>query len=298
MGGGITFRRSEAFVDLPDAEVPCGGCIGCRLDRAQMWAVRCVHESQLHPLNCFITLTYSDTSLPPGGTLVREDFQKFMKRLRFYCAGFKDAQNKPLRISFFACGEYGERTQRPHYHALIFGFDFPDKVPLPRGEGKEPLWRSPKLESLWGKGQVSIGALTPRSAAYTARYCLKKVTGEAAAEHYRRVDPKTGEVYQLLPEFALSSRNPAVGRRWIERYLQQTMHHDNVIFNEKEVPLPSYYDKQIKRADPEALKRLKAQRVEQAREPARYANSRPPRLAVRAEVKAAALNLFKREPEQ
>ena len=114
----IVFNLREGYVDQP-IEVPCGQCIGCRLERSRQWAVRCVHEASLYKNNCFVTLTYSDDKLPSDGSLHFDHFQKFMKRLRRF---YDDS-----RIRFFHCGEYGEQYSRPHYHCCLFNFDFVDK---------------------------------------------------------------------------------------------------------------------------------------------------------------------------
>ena len=108
-------------------QLPCGQCIGCRLDRSLSWAIRCTHESQLHAQNSFITLTYSEDHLPWDGSLVKSHMQDFFKRLRHYC--------KPQKIRYYMCGEYGENLSRPHYHACLFGKDFPDKEIFKECEG-------------------------------------------------------------------------------------------------------------------------------------------------------------------
>jgi len=161
--GGITFNASEAYRDITK-EVACGQCIGCRLEYSRMWAVRCVHESKMHNENCFLTLTYSPENLPPGGTLVPEHFTKFLKRLR--------KKIHPRKISYFHCGEYGELLSRPHYHALIFGYDFSDKVPDRKSKSGHPTFSSVTLNKLWGLGLCNIGELNFETAAYTARYAV------------------------------------------------------------------------------------------------------------------------------
>ena len=111
----ITFRLREGYADMP-VDVPCGQCIGCRLERSRQWAVRCMHEASLYENNCFITLTYNEDHIPSDGSLKKDHFQKFMKRLRKkFGAG----------IRFFHCGEYGAELSRPHYHAILFNFDPP-----------------------------------------------------------------------------------------------------------------------------------------------------------------------------
>ena len=148
--------------------LPCGKCIGCRLNYAREWALRCVHEAKMHDNNSFITLTFNDEHLPKDGSLNVATFQRFMKRLR---AGTK----KQLR--FFHSGEYGEKYGRPHYHALIFGYDFPDKK-IHYKNKKNPslnLYTSEELLKYWPYGHNMIGNLTYESASYTARYILKKI---------------------------------------------------------------------------------------------------------------------------
>ena len=191
VGGGIVFARSSSM-GLP-MSVPCGRCIGCRLEHSRQWAVRCMHEASLYEDNCFITLTYANEYLPPGGSLRKRDFQLFMKRLR---KRFSDGV-----IRFYHCGEYGENTFRPHYHALLFNFDFVDKT-LWSLRGEHKVYRSAVLEDLWPSGQSEIGSVSFESAAYVARYITKKVTGARAEGHYRAVDELTGEIFDRLPEYS------------------------------------------------------------------------------------------------
>lgn len=177
-------------IGLIPFQVPCGQCIGCRLERSRDWAVRCVHEAKLYKENCFITLTYDNQHLPANGSLVRRDLTNFFKRLR------KQYDHK---IRYFACGEYGDKGQRPHYHAILFNHHFSDRRVF--SAGKFPLYISDQLASLWQFGHSIIGEMSFESAAYTARYCVKKITGKDAREHY-------GE---RLPEFSAMSRRPGIG---------------------------------------------------------------------------------------
>ena len=130
--------------------LPCGQCIGCRLERSRQWAVRCMHEASLPADNCFVTLTFSDDNLPKDGSLQKSDLQKFFKRLRRYLESddcrvdFPDLFER--KISYYACGEYGEKFSRPHYHVCIFNLDFPDKRKV---SDKGPLYESDLLSSIW-----------------------------------------------------------------------------------------------------------------------------------------------------
>ena len=217
----LVFNPTHGYADMK-VMLPCGQCIGCRLEKSRQWAMRCVHEASLHGENCFITLTYSDEYLPPLGSLDREAFPLFMKRLR--------KRFQPQRIRFYSSGEYGEKTQRPHYHALLFGFDFPDKIFL-RKRGEYDCWNSPILEKLWPFGLSEIGSVTFASAQYCAGYMMKKVTGDLAEAHYARVNPHTGEIGYLEREYATMSRRPGVGRAWIDKFKEEVYRHDNVIIS-------------------------------------------------------------------
>ena len=154
-------------------QIPCGRCVGCRLRRSAEWATRVLHEASLYQVNSFITLTYNNEHLPSDGSLRYPDFQRFIKRLRERLRrdGLAD-------IRFYMAGEYGSKRGRPHYHACIFGYDFPDRVEWMRTPVGSLLYRSAFLESLWPYGYSSVGELTFESAAYTARYIMKKQFGD------------------------------------------------------------------------------------------------------------------------
>lgn len=144
------------------------------------------------------------------------------------------------------CGEYGDQSGRPHYHAIVFGLDFADK----RKIGKD-LFESRDLSRIWSFGIASIGEVTFESAAYVARYSLKKITGDAAEAHYSRVDLETGEVYQITPEFAHMSLKPGIGAGWLRKYVDNTYPRDYVIVRGKKSKPPRYYDKLLEELDPD-----------------------------------------------
>lgn len=176
--GSVRFvSRSKKGVQ-DSLELPCGQCIGCRLERSRQWAMRCMHEASLYDQNSFITLTYDDSNIPNGGSLNYDDFQRFMKRLRKYAG---------VRLRFYMGGEYGEQLSRPHYHACIFGYDFPDKIYYKKTSSGERIHTSKILQKLWPYGLSSVGNVTFESAAYIARYCVQKVTGQAADAHYTHI---------------------------------------------------------------------------------------------------------------
>lgn len=229
----IVFKKEDALLDMP-MEIACGQCLGCRLDRSREWAIRCVHEASMHEKNCFITLTYDDQNLPKNNSLVLEDFQKFIKR-------FRKKINK--KILYFHCGEYGDDNGRPHYHACIFGYDFEDKK-VWRMSRDNPLYTSESLNKLWPFGYSIIGTVTFKSAAYVARYIMKKVTGQKAEEHYQG----------KIPEYTTMSRNPGIGKGWIEKYSLNVLKDDLIIIDGVKHHAPKFYDKYLKDLHPEKFK--------------------------------------------
>lgn len=142
----IVFDRNQAYDTGHQLQVPCGKCIGCRLERSRQWAIRCMHEASLYEDNCFITLTYNDDHLPSNGSLDKTHFQKFLKRLR--------KSIYPQKLRYYHCGEYGDEGGRPHYHAIIFGWSPSDKV-LISTEDKQGItchrYLSESLTQIWGK---------------------------------------------------------------------------------------------------------------------------------------------------
>lgn len=258
---GIVFSPKDAALD-EKLEIPCGQCIGCRLDKSRQWAIRCVHEAQEHEENCFITLTYDDENLPYGGTLVKKDFQDFMKRLR--------KEVEPKKIRYYQCGEYGENLLRPHYHAIIFNHDFRDKK-LWKSKNGVDVYVSPTLQKLWRFGFSTIGTVTFESAAYVARYCVKKIkespkTKTSYQGHYIRYDDESGYETKLQEEYATMSRRPGIANTWIKKYGLQTLTHDSVIMNGKEQKPPKYYEAIMEEIEPFMLEENKKKRLEKALE--------------------------------
>lgn len=218
----VTFDHRKAV--LPDSiSLPCGQCVGCRLAKSRSWAMRCINEASLHEQSCFVTLTYDDSNLPSDGSLVLSDLQKFFKRLR-KCVG--------EGVRYYACGEYGDLSNRPHYHAIIFGWR-PDDGILLKGKAPNQIYYSGQLASLWPFGISSFGGVTFDSCAYTARYVMKKLTGKREVEYQGKT-----------PEFCVMSRRPGIGREWFKRYGKEVMLNDNIPVFGKKLTLrpPRYYD--------------------------------------------------------
>ncbi|WNK14056.1 MAG: replication initiator protein [Microvirus sp.] len=280
----IVFNRSHGFSDQT-MQVPCGQCIGCRIEKSRMWAIRCTHESRMHTANCFVTLTYAPENLPPGETLVIRDLQLFNKRLRKTLGPFR----------FYACGEYGEKGNRPHYHLVIFGLNFAADRKLYSLSAKgNPNYTSQTLTEIWGKGRAELSDFNYSTAAYTARYVMKKQNGKNAMQHenYSRLNTSSGEIYQVQPEFALMSRRPGIGAGWYEQYKTDAFPSDFLIHQGRKHTVPRYYLDKLTKENP-----TEAETIKQKRKQARIttaANNTSDRLAVREECKTAQLSQLTR----
>lgn len=236
---GVVFSLASADERRP-IDVPCGRCLGCLQERSRQWAVRLMHENKLHEDSGFLTLTYDEEHVPRDGSLRPRDFTLFMKRLR---KEFGEG------IRYFQCGEYGERLERPHHHALLFGLRFPDLRPYKQG-----LSTSAVLDGLWGNGYCSVGEVTFESAQYVAGYVLKKVVGPSAESWYKG----------RLPEYVTMSRRPGIGRAFIEKYRGEVFKADSVIVNGRECKPPRYYDTVQEQLAPKSLARVKSRRRAEA----------------------------------
>lgn len=284
---------NHAFTEI---QVPCGKCIGCRLEKSRQWALRCVHEASMFDYNCFITLTFNDENLSPDGSLNKVDFRNFMKRLRKAHSGkqyigYGGRRRRPIR--YFHCGEYGSQLGRPHHHACIFNFDFEDKVLWKEQDGIK-LYRSAELEKLWPFGYCTIGDVTFESAAYVARYVCKKIGGEAAAKHYMRIDEQTGEVYYLQPEYGSMSRRPGIGYQFFKKFKTDCYPKDFITHNGIKQRVPKYYDRIMEQDDEEAMKKVKMiRRIKRNIE-----ENTLMRLSVKERVKRAQIKTLKRSYEE
>lgn len=241
--GGWTANPAEGFADFP-MSIPCGQCIGCRLEYARVWAIRCIHEAKMHDESYFLTLTYDDAHLPPGGTLVKEHLTLFFKRYR--------KKYEPAKIRYYACGEYGDTTERPHYHVLLFGHRLPDLV-LYQQTPHGALYESETLNNIWGLGRCMIGNLTFESAAYVARYSTKKLTGYLGQLEYKRRG--------LVPPYAVMSRRPGIGSAFYDQFQADIFPADEVIVRGQKARPPRYYLKKLKELDPETYEAVSLERI-------------------------------------
>lgn len=205
------FNPHAGLQDQP-LQVPCGTCDGCRADQAREWAIRMMHEAQGWAENCFITLTYADRVEKADHCLIaptqlhKKDLQDFFKRLR-----------KKYKFRYFACGEYGTETRRPHYHAVIFGQDFhAASISL-----QDNLYNNLDLERTWGHGHVVCAPADPATFSYVAGYCAKKIG-----------DSDT---------FNIASTVPPLGFEWYLKNHRDLINTGHVIFNERKFPIPKAY---------------------------------------------------------
>jgi len=195
-----------------------------------------------------------------------------MKRLRW--------EYKTQTIRYYMCGEYGENLQRPHYHACLFGIDFPDKELIKETEGNL-LYSSDILENIWTHGFCSISEFSFETAAYVARYITKKITGEKAEHHYNQIHPITGEAIQLEPEYNNMSRRPGIAQDWYTKYIKDIYPSDFLIHKGNKISVPRYYDK-LYEFDGNDIESIKLQRKVKARKNRK--NNSPERLAVREKI--------------
>lgn len=220
----LVFRKDKSETGIP-LKIPCGKCVGCRLEQSRQWAVRCMHEKRMHNASAFLTLTYA--SPPPANSLVLADYQNFLKRLRHVTGN---------GLRFFGCGEYGSQTQRPHYHLLLLSADFSDRKIVTSGP-EYNLYSSRTLSDLWPHGHSVIGDVTFHSAAYVARYCLKKNQNGKTVSDGR------------TPEFVTMSRRPGLGTGYFSRYKDEILAHDTIIVNGVPAALPRFYDNKLALTD-------------------------------------------------
>lgn len=251
-------------------EIRCGRCLGCRMDYSQMWAARMTHEAAYHKNNWFLTLTYNDEHLPmrerintetgelqTSKTLVKGHVQEFIKRLR---EKYTLDKQEETRIRYYACGEYGPKGGRPHYHLAIFNAPIVSLEKVGVGAKGSSLYTSPEIERLWNKGFITIGELTPASAGYIARYMLKKQKGD---------DKKYYEEENIQAPFTLQSTMPGLGFQYYDEHKEEIYMQDCIILatqgRSRKIPVPAYYDKQMEKENPTRIREIKEHRAEAGR---------------------------------
>lgn len=260
----------------------------------------------MHKHNCYVTLTYNDDNLPPHHALRYRDYQRFMRKLRKALGRKRTRKNRfvvqtqnenantcPWKVRFYMAGEYGELHGRPHFHAILFGIDFNDRRFYKRSPSGEKIYTSATLEKLWPHGFSSVGNVTYASAAYVARYIMKKRTGDGNKNDYEILDLDSGEIIKRKKEFNNMSRRPGIAHTWFQKYQGDIYNVTGklIVKGHPRNP-PRYYDKLFKKIDSEALEGYKhARYLEQL---AQAEHHTPERLAVQEQVQTARTTSLKR----
>lgn len=280
-------------------QLPCGRCIGCRLDRSRAWAVRITHEAQLYDSNWFATFTYNDEFLPKSGSLEYLDFQLFMKRLRRKMRGQRPGPEGNYPLRFFCAGEYGGRTGRPHFHAILFNARFGDEKPLMNGR-----FRSTFLESIWSinkrpMGNVVLEDVNVRTAAYVAGYTLAKAyqnrgytLGRKKRQRFEeKISRITGEVQTRRVAFAAMSLRPGIGATWYNDFKADLFPADFAVSEGKRSKVPRYYWEKFRlHGDDVLIEEIEYARFLRAQE--QIGESTAERRAVREEIAQRRLAFF------
>lgn len=259
----IKFKRPVDWNNWEEIKIPCGYCLGCRLDKSNAWATRIMLEAKDHKKNCFITLTYAPEHLPIREnhmTLKKKDLQDFIKRLRYHL-------NK--KISYFACGEYGGQTHRPHYHIIIFGWEPDDLKPISLSTTGKQMYTSTTVSSIWGNGFITVEELNYATACYTARYVQKKSgikpqkreltdkitptlkiderTKLAFIQYQSHYHTNPYDNYGRQKEFIIMSKKPAIGLNYWNQNKAKIQRNGGILIKTNDTvklkPIPRYFFK-------------------------------------------------------
>lgn len=273
-----TFPSRPAGSGKP-LKMPCGKCEACRLEHARERAVRCMHEFKAcGEKGAFLTLTYNPENLPKSGSFEETDIVLFVKKLRKALA--------PLQIKTFGCAEYGDKGDRPHFHLLIFGYDFPDRYywrgSSEHGSGYES-YRSPLLEKYWTLGNSELGSLTASSASYVARYTQKKCKKKPDSDR--------------IPEKAVCiSRRPGIGKTYFDKWKNDFYSIDAVIVDGVKQGIPRYYDRLLEKYYPDEYLEIKLDR--ELKRPDSEEHNSQDRMKIRKKIHQKTIKRLRRSYEE
>lgn len=202
--------------------VPCGKCTACKLARSREWSIRMMNEASLYDKNVFVTLTYKDDCLPDDKSIHKDTLYNFMRRFRRSLDG--------RLFKYYGCGEYGDKTNRPHYHSIMFNVGFED-FELKRYRYGKAVFKHPA----WKYGNIHVGNVTFESCRYVAGYVQKAYYGKKAEEEYTK---KGLEVpFQI--------QTPKIGRDYAEKNEDSIKKYLTMFHKGKEIGIPRYYRKRL-----------------------------------------------------
>lgn len=254
-------------------QIPCGHCWACKLNYAAQWATRIMAECSEHEHNYFITFTYDDINIPIPeeteyngkiftndgtwtGSLYPNDITRFINSLRRYFH-----RKGHTGIKYYYAGEYGETTQRPHYHMIIMNcpLDINEFYDFHQDPTTKKLhWKSHEIENFWQEGMIDIGEVEYASAAYVARYCMKKITENTDKTIYWSKG--------MHPEFVRMSRRPGIGITYYNENKYNIYENDEVIItsvkgNVNVIKPPKAFDQRFKEEHPEWWEKIQESRA-------------------------------------
>lgn len=248
----------------------CGICSTCRISYRQDWKLRMMLEAKYHESSIFLTLTYDDIHLPKNMDLCHSDFQLFMKRLR--------KRFPHLKLRFVMCGEYGEQTARPHYHAIIFGLVVPDLEEFGQSKNGEVTYTSQIMSDLWGLGFVHVGIGSEDAFGYVASYLAKDTVGDYVSDQFRLIDPTTGLYVDRKKPYLRSSNRKGIGYQFYKDYWQDMFPSDELIIDGVKYAPPQYFTDQLAKDQPELAQDVIRARFEKSQDPRVLAEKTPERL--------------------
>ena len=253
-------------------DIPCGKCIGCRLEYSKQWANRIMLESKTSNNIWGINLTYNNDNIPikhpidletgevitsiECPTLKEKDVQDFLKRLRMNM--FRKYGTKSIRYAY--AGEYGEQRQRPHYHLIVFNCPIKDLKEVRKSKKNFPMYESEEISKTWGKGLVTINEVSWDYSAYVARYIMKKQKGQGSKEYYDSIGREK--------EYFRTSRRPGLGKEYYNLNKDKIYDTDEIFLGKRDKVLKlkpaKYYDKLFDVEDHERMQEIKENRRKSA----------------------------------
>lgn len=271
----------------PDKLFGCKQCMPCRIQKSGEWAVRLMHEAQMHESNIFLTLTQNQEHMPKNRSLDHREIQLFLKRLRKHY--------EPKIIRFYLGGELGKSRLNPHWHIIVFNLEVDDLELHCRNKRGDKIYKSATIEKIWGRGFITIGEVNKTTCAYTAGYLMK----DSEMNHQdtvNLVDQVTGEIIERKKPYNAMSTKPGIAKAWYDKYKDDVFPCDYVIVKGKKVNTPGYYRRQLEKDNPELFEDLREIR-DQSRQTKQFLENNTPR-RIRDRAKIQLLNIKRLQLEK